>query len=89
MDIRYHITSHRVVMIELKEGMFRVVKRIIGQSSIGLAVIYTLGHIIIAMICNYIITGATLELAAIDALVEPIINGFWFYLLHKGYKAWK
>jgi len=40
MDIRYHITSHRVVMIELKEGMFRVVKRIIGQSSIDSGSIY-------------------------------------------------
>jgi uncharacterized membrane protein len=46
-------------------------------------VIYTIGHIVIAMTCNYLITGARLELAAVDALVEPIINGFWFYALHK------
>jgi uncharacterized membrane protein len=24
-----------------------------------------------------------MELAAIDAIVEPIINGIWFYTLHK------
>jgi uncharacterized membrane protein len=48
---------------------------------IYLAVIYTFGHILIAMTCNRLLTGASLNLAAIDALVEPIINGFWFYLL--------
>ena len=36
-----------------------------------------------------IITGAPLELAAVDALVEPIINGFWFYLLHSTWKRFR
>ena len=42
-------------------------------------------NIIIAMTCNRLITGAELELAAVDAVIEPIINGCWFYLLDKGY----
>ena len=46
-----------------------------------LAVIYTIGHILIAITCNRIITGATFDAAAADAFIEPIINGFWFYLL--------
>ncbi len=75
-------------MIELKIGIFNLMKKIVGGSSIQLAVIYTIGHIFIAMACNYVITGARLELAAVDALVEPIINGFWFYALHKGYKMY-
>jgi len=33
------------------------------------------------MTSNRLLTGAPLNLAAIDAFVEPIINGFWFYLL--------
>ena len=70
-------------MVELRVGIYNLLKRIIGDSSVVLAVIYTIGHIVIAMICNYLITGARLELAAVDALVEPIINGFWFYALHK------
>ena len=70
-------------MTEFREGIFRVLKKIIGDSSIVLAVIYTLGHIIIAMTCNRIITGADWKLAGLDALIEPIINGFWFYFLHK------
>jgi uncharacterized membrane protein len=43
------------------------------------------GHIIIAMTCNRLITGAALDLAAIDAIIEPFINGIWFYTLDKMY----
>lgn len=41
------------------------------------------------MTCNYLITGARLDLAAVDALIEPIINGFWFYALHKIWKGFQ
>ena len=51
--------------------------------SFGLAVIYTIGHIWIAILCAAFIFDATLNLAAIDAFIEPVINGFWFYALHK------
>ena len=53
----------------------------VNQIGFLLAFIYTVGHILIAMTCNRLLTGAPLNLAAIDAFVEPIINGFWFYLL--------
>lgn len=75
-------------MIELKVGIFNLLKKIVGGSSIQLAVVYTIGHILIAMTCNRLITGADWALAGADALVEPIINGFWFYLLHKAWKTW-
>ncbi len=76
-------------MVELRVGIYNLLKRIVGDSSIVLAVIYTIGHIFIAMTCNYFITGARLELAAVDALVEPIINGFWFYALHKFWTVYR
>ena len=76
-------------MAELRDGIFNLLKRLIGGSSLTLAVIYTVGHIVIAMICNNLITGASFELAAVDAIVEPMINGLWFYILHKGYKKFK
>ena len=55
--------------------------QVVKYDSVILAVIYTIGHILIAIACNRIITGATLDMAAADAFIEPIINGFWFYLL--------
>ena len=55
--------------------------KIFKYENLYLAIIYTIGHILIAMTCNRIITGASLDMAAADAFVEPIINGFWFYFL--------
>ena len=55
--------------------------QVFKYDNLVLAVIYTIGHILIAITCNRIITGATLDMAAADAFLEPIINGFWFYLL--------
>ena len=55
--------------------------QVFKYDNLVLAVIYTIGHILIAITCNRIITGATLDMAAADAFIEPIINGFWFYLL--------
>lgn len=66
--------------------MKKFIKNIIVDNSLGLTVIYTLGHIVIAALCNMIITGATLDMATLDAVIEPIVNGVWFYLLHKWYK---
>ena len=62
--------------------MQKLIKYFLGGNSMFLAIIYTIGHILIAMTTTYIITGAALELAALNALVEPCINGVWFYILH-------
>ena len=40
----------------------------------------------VATLCAAVIFNAPLNLAAVDAFIEPIINGFWFYLLHKIWK---
>jgi|TARA_B100000282_G_scaffold222745_1_gene165815 uncharacterized membrane protein len=65
-----------------------VVKWLLGGSSITLAVIYTIGHMLIAIVCVMVITGASIELATLDAIVEPIINGVWFYVLHETWKKY-
>jgi uncharacterized membrane protein len=53
------------------------------KASITRAIIYTCGHISIALSCNKIITNTSIELATLDAIIEPIINGFWFYFLDR------
>ena len=55
------------------------------SDSLILTIIYTLGHFIIAVSCVTLITGASIELATLDALIEPLINAIWFYVLHKIY----
>ncbi len=57
-------------------------------NSLVLAVIYTLGHIVIAMTVVSTMTGASLWEAGTVALVEPAINGVWFYVLHNLWKKY-
>ena len=70
-------------MTELTNGIWNTVKNVAGTSSISLAVIFFIGHIIIAMIVVSIMTGASLWEAGTVAIVEPAINSVWFYVLHK------
>ena len=55
------------------------------SDSLLLTIIYTLGHFVIAVLCVKLITGASLELATLDALIEPAINAIWLYFLHTLY----
>ena len=73
-------------MSEFNEGIFKFFKRIVSSSSLTLAIIYTLGHIVIAMTVVSVMTGASLWEAGAVALVEPTINGLWFYVLHSIWK---
>ena len=59
-----------------------IINKIAG-TSIGRALVYTTGHIIIAMSVVSILTGASLFEAGLVALIEPTINGFWYYVLDK------
>ena len=66
-------------MSEFRQGIFKL----IANTSIGRALIYTTGHIIIAMSVVSALTGASLFEAGLVALIEPSINGVWYYVLDK------
>ena len=70
-------------MTEFTSGIFKVV----ASTSVGRALVYTAGHIIIAMTVVSVLTGASLWEAGLVALVEPTINGFWYYVLDKIWSA--
>ena len=76
-------------MTEFTHGIQGAIKKLITGSSLGLAVVYTLGHICIAMAVVTWLTGASLWEAGAVALVEPSINGVWFYILHTLWKKYK
>jgi len=59
-----------------------LIRQFLKMDSLLLALIYTAGHVIIAMNVVYFMTGASLWEAAAVALVEPMINGCWFFILH-------
>ena len=66
-------------MSEFETVIFKLIK----NTSVGRALIYTCGHIIIAMSVVSVLTGASLWEAGAVALVEPTINGVWYYALDK------
>lgn len=45
--------------------------------------IYTIGHFIIAAGCVMYFTGANFNDAITDAIVEPILNGVWYFILDR------
>jgi len=73
-------------MTEFITGIQGAVNSFIKKSSFTLALIYTAGHVIIAMTVVSVMTGASLWEAGAVALVEPAINGVWFYVLHSTWK---
>ena len=70
----------KVMIDEIKRGFM--------QSSFILALIYTLGHIVIAMCVVTIVTDSSFWEAGLVALIEPCINGVWFYILHRVWRSW-
>ena len=66
-------------MTEFTKGIGSIFK----NNILALALVYTLGHVVIAMTVVRLMTGASLWEAGAVALLEPAINGVWFYVLHK------
>ncbi len=69
-------------MTEFSKGIVNAVTDRMDES-IALAVIFFIGHILIAATVVTIITGASIWEAGAVALIEPAINSVWFYVLHK------
>ena len=59
--------------------------KLISKYNLSITIFYTIGHFILAVLCNYFITGADMKLATVDAIVEPLINAVWFHLLNYFY----
>mgnify|MGYP001304601173 FL=1 len=76
-------------MTEFTQGIQNAFSKILSGSSLALALIYTAGHVVIAMTVVTLMTGASLWEAGAVALIEPSVNGVWFYILHTGWKKLK
>ena len=74
-------------MTEFRKGIVNVVTDRIDES-LTLAIIFFIGHIIIAMTVVSMITGASIWEAGAVALIEPAVNSVWFYVLHKVWKVY-
>ena len=75
-------------MTEIAKGMVNAIKDKMDESLL-LAIIFFIGHIIIAMVVVSAITGASIWEAGAVAIVEPAVNSVWFYVLHKLWNKYK
>ena len=75
-------------MTEITKGIVNAVKDKMDESLI-LAIIFFIGHIIIAMIVVSLVTGASIWEAGLVAIIESAVNSVWFYVLHKLWKKYK
>ena len=53
------------------------------SDSFALAMVYSIGHVLIAMTVVRFMTGASFWESGLVALIEPSINAVWLYLLHR------
>ena len=72
-------------MTELTQGIFSTAKGIYknNKGSILRTVVYTIGHFAIAIIVLMSIADVSFTVALTDAIVEPLANAVWYFMLDK------
>ena len=72
-------------MTELTSGIFNASKKIYStnKGSILRTIVYTIGHFVIAITVLMLVADVTFYIALTDAIVEPLANSVWYFLLDK------
>ena len=72
-------------MTELTKGIFEVSKNVYknNRGSILRTIVYTIGHFAIAITVLMLVADVSFVIALTDAIVEPIANSVWYFVLDK------
>ena len=72
-------------MVEVTKGIFEASKEIYSNNrgSILRTIVYTVGHFAIAITVLMLIADVSFMIALTDAIVEPIANSVWYFILDK------
>ena len=72
-------------MIEVTKGIFEASKEIYSNNrgSILRTIVYTIGHFGIAITVLMLVADVSFMIALTDAIVEPIANSVWYFVLDK------
>ena len=72
-------------MTELTSGIFNSAKEVYknNRGSILRTIVYTIGHFGIAITVLMLIADVSFMIALTDAIVEPLANAVWYFLLDK------
>ena len=72
-------------MTEFTKGIFEVSREVYNNNkgSILRTIVYTIGHFAIAITVLMLIADVSFAVALTDAIVEPIANSVWYFILDK------
>ena len=72
-------------MTELTSGIFNASRKIYdsNKGSILRTIVYTIGHFVIAITVLMMVADVSFYIALTDAIVEPLANSVWYFLLDK------
>tara|TARA_B100001029_G_scaffold83411_1_gene68427 strand:- start:278 stop:532 length:255 start_codon:yes stop_codon:yes gene_type:complete len=72
-------------MTELTQGIIKTSKSfyISNKGSLLRTLIYTIGHFVIAITVLMLIADVHFIIALTDAIVEPLANSIWYFILDK------
>ena len=71
--------------MEFTNGIFNAAGSIYKnkRGSILRTIVYTLGHFVIAITVLMLVADVSFAVALTDAIVEPIANSIWYFILDK------
>ena len=71
--------------MEIVNGIFKTSVNIYinNKGSLLRTIIYTIGHFIIAITVLMLVADVSFMIALTDAIVEPIANSIWYFILDK------
>ena len=72
-------------MVEFTQGIFTAAKNVYksNRGSILRTIVYTIGHFAIAITVLMLVADVSFMIALTDAIVEPIANSVWYFILDK------
>ena len=72
-------------MVEVTKGIFEASKEIYSNNrgSILRTIVYTVGHFGIAITVLMLVADVSFMIALNEAIVEPIANSVWYFVLDK------
>ena len=72
-------------MVEVTKCIFEASKEIYSNNrgSILRTIVYTVGHFAIAITVLMLVADVSFMIALTDAIVEPIANSVWYFILDK------
>ena len=71
--------------MELTKGIFNTASNVYknNKGSILRTIVYTIGHFAIAITVLMLVADVSFSIALTDAIVEPIANSVWYFVLDK------